>query len=133
MNKDFVIKNTGNYDEWLIEQLKDPEEALVYLEVALEAFRADNDVIALKCAALNVIHAQYYSLKLTNLTGIDLGIFEQSQNITSNPKSSNSPPNLSSLDLVICSWGLGKRDKAAVQYVDHIPSGGLVDIGVTYE
>ena len=29
-------RNTGDYDEWLIEQLKDPEEALVYLEAALK-------------------------------------------------------------------------------------------------
>ena len=77
MNKDFVIKNTRNYDEWLIEQLKDPEEALAYLEAALEEYIADNDVNALGCAVLNFFHAQYLTLQLTSLTGIYINNFER--------------------------------------------------------
>jgi len=41
MNKDFILKNTRSYDEWLIEHLKDPEEAQTYLGASLEEYEKD--------------------------------------------------------------------------------------------
>ena len=46
MDRDFVLANTSSYDEWLIEHLTDPQEALSYLEAALEAYEEDGDTIA---------------------------------------------------------------------------------------
>ena len=132
MNKDFVIKNTRNYDEWLIEQLKNPEEALAYLEAALEEYIADNDVNALGCAILNFFHAQYLTLQLMSLTGIYINNFERYQNFTTDTKSVDFLRNLSVVDFATNGWGLSKKGKPVVQHVDHIHSGGLVDIGVTY-
>ena len=133
MNRDFAIKNTGNYDEWLIEQLKDPEEALSYLEAALEEYREDNDFTALRYAALNFFRAQYSLLKPKNLTGIDISIIEQSRNFTPYPKLINLSQDLSYSDALIGNLGLSKNEEPTVKYLDRIPSKALVDVGITYE
>jgi probable addiction module antidote protein len=46
------------YHDLLIEKLKDPEEARVYLEVAIEAFEADGDKEHFLVALRNVTEAQ---------------------------------------------------------------------------
>ena len=58
MNKDFILQNTGSYDEWLIEQLKDPKESLAYLEAAFDAYEKDGDATALQIALQSVAEAQ---------------------------------------------------------------------------
>jgi DNA-binding phage protein len=58
MNKDFILKNTRSYDEWLIEHLKDPEEAQTYLEASLEEYEKDGDTTALLLALRSVAQAQ---------------------------------------------------------------------------
>ncbi len=58
MNRDFILKNTRSYDEWLIERLKDPEEARGYLEASLEEYEKDGDTMALLLAMRDVAQAQ---------------------------------------------------------------------------
>ena len=56
MNK--VLKNTTKYEDDLIEDLKDPEEAQAYLEAAFESFEEDGDTQALLLAMRDVAEAQ---------------------------------------------------------------------------
>jgi hypothetical protein len=51
-------KNTRNYDEWLVEHLKDPEEAQAYLEAVFEEYEKDGDTTALLLALRSVAQAQ---------------------------------------------------------------------------
>ncbi len=48
------MARTRDYQEALLEALKDPEEAKVYLEVALEEYEEDNDKEAFLLAQRNV-------------------------------------------------------------------------------
>lgn len=57
MNKNFILQNTRSYDEWLIEQLKDPKESLSYLEAAFDAYQKDGDTTALQIALRSVAEA----------------------------------------------------------------------------
>ena len=52
------MARTRDYQEALLEALKDPEEAKVYLEVALEEYEEDNDKEAFLLALRNVAEAQ---------------------------------------------------------------------------
>ena len=52
------MARTRDYQEALLEALKDPEEAKVYLEVALEEYEEDNDKDAFLLALRNVAEAQ---------------------------------------------------------------------------
>lgn len=70
MNKDFILKNTRSYEEWLIEHLKDPEEAQAYLEAALEEYEKDGDTTALLLALRGVAQAQGGVGKLAKRTGM---------------------------------------------------------------
>ena len=97
MNQGFVMENTGDYDEWLIEQLKNPEEALVYLEAALEAYEEDSDDSALMHAVLSVARAQNCLLKLAAQTDIDIDNLERSPYVMPSPKLNNLPAVFSSL------------------------------------
>ncbi|MDE0633277.1 MAG: hypothetical protein OXH73_17360 [Caldilineaceae bacterium] len=97
MNEAFVMENTGDYDEWLIEQLKDPEEALVYLEAALAAYEEDSDDTALMHAVLSVARAQNCLRKLAAQTGIDIDSLERFPHVMPSPKLDNLPAVFSSL------------------------------------
>ncbi|MBI1924521.1 putative addiction module antidote protein, partial [Candidatus Poribacteria bacterium] len=58
MNKDFILKNTRSYEDGLIEDLKDPEEAQAYLEATLNAYEEDGNTDALLLALGHVAKAQ---------------------------------------------------------------------------
>src|SRR5262245_7681872 len=58
MTKSKIQKMTINYEEWLINSLKDKEEAAAYLQVALEEYQKDNDVQCLLLALRHVAEAQ---------------------------------------------------------------------------
>lgn len=58
MTRNRVRKMTGNYDEWLINLLKNKEEAAIYLQVALEEYQKDNNTEALLLALRHVAEAQ---------------------------------------------------------------------------
>ena len=51
------MARTRDYQEALLEALKDPEEAKVYLEVALEEYVQDNDKEVFLLALRNVVEA----------------------------------------------------------------------------
>ncbi len=80
MDLDFVLKNTSSFDEFLIEQLKDPEEARAYLEVALEDYEQDADVNELLAAIKDVSEAQGGIEKIAKL---GFGIRLERQKISS--------------------------------------------------
>lgn len=58
MTKSRAQKITQNYEEWLINSLKDKKEASAYLQVALEEYQRDNDVECLLLALRHVAEAQ---------------------------------------------------------------------------
>ncbi|MCZ6681062.1 MAG: helix-turn-helix domain-containing protein [Candidatus Poribacteria bacterium] len=57
MNKD-ILKHTARYEDELLDDLKDPEEAQAYLEAALFAYDEDGDTQALLLAMRDVAEAQ---------------------------------------------------------------------------
>lgn len=58
MDREFIIKNTGNYRDEMIEDLKDPKEARAYLEAVLEEYKKDGDKRPLFRALQYVSEAQ---------------------------------------------------------------------------
>ena len=58
MDLDFVLKNTTDYEEDVIEDLKRSEYAQVYLETAFEEYEQDGDMDALLLALQHVNKAQ---------------------------------------------------------------------------
>lgn len=58
MNKENLIDNTSDYHEELIESLKSPEEAYLYLRVAIDEYNEDGDVDALLVALRNITEAK---------------------------------------------------------------------------
>ena len=58
MNKEAILKHTTSYEEELLEDLKDPEEAQAYLEAAVESYEKDGDTEALLLAMRDVAEAQ---------------------------------------------------------------------------
>ena len=97
MNRDFVLRNTSNYDDWLIERLKDPKEALSYLEAALEAYEEDSDTTALLLALRSVAYAQDRIGILTKGTGISRELLDAAPAGKLSPRLDNLPAILSSL------------------------------------
>jgi probable addiction module antidote protein len=58
MIKHKIRKMTGNYEEWLLNSLKNKKEAAAYLQVALEEYQKDNNTEALLLALRYVTEAQ---------------------------------------------------------------------------
>lgn len=57
MSKDDIKQHMGDYHAELIEALKDSDEALSYLKVALEEYEQDKDLEALKIVLKNLAEA----------------------------------------------------------------------------
>ena len=133
MNREFAIGNTANYDEWLIEQLRDPEEALSYLEAAIEEYSVDNDFIALRYATLNCFRAQYSLLRPKSPIGVDLESLEHDRDFTPDPLVIDWTSNITSSNVLPESGGLGKNLEPAVHHREQSPSKDLVGVSVTYE
>ena len=70
MNKEFILRHTRSYEEGLLQDLKDPEEAHSYLEASLEAYEEDGDTAAFLLALQYVAKAQGGIGKLAKQTGI---------------------------------------------------------------
>jgi DNA-binding phage protein len=68
MDNKTLQNDTGSYDEFLLEQLKDPQEARAYLEASLEAYEEDGDTAALLLAIRDVATAQGGIAKLIQTT-----------------------------------------------------------------
>lgn len=58
MTKRKINKMTGDYEQWLIQSLKNKNEAAVYLQVALEEYQKDDDLEAFLLALRHVAEAQ---------------------------------------------------------------------------
>lgn len=58
MTKRKIRENTGDYQEWLINSLKNKNEAAAYLQIALEAYQNDDDLEAFLMALRHVAEAQ---------------------------------------------------------------------------
>ena len=70
MNKEAILKYTTSYEEELLEDLKDPEEARAYLEAAFESYEKDGDTKTLLLAMRDVAEAQGGVGKLAKRTSI---------------------------------------------------------------
>lgn len=57
MSKSKILKNTASYHDAFIESLKNPDEASLYLRVAMEEHQKDGDIGALLIALRNVTKA----------------------------------------------------------------------------
>lgn len=58
MSKTKILKNTASYHDELIESLKNPKEADLYLCIAMEEYQEDGDTEALLVALRNVTEAR---------------------------------------------------------------------------
>ncbi|WP_119343982.1 addiction module antidote protein [Facilibium subflavum] len=67
----YVTQNTTDYHKSLIQSLHDKEEAIAYLEVALEEYENDGDNQAFMLALKNVVEAQGGIGCLSRKTGLD--------------------------------------------------------------
>jgi probable addiction module antidote protein len=65
------MKPSRPYKEYLLEHLRDPEEARTYLEIAVEEFEEDNDNEAFLLALRNVAEAQGGIGALANRTQLN--------------------------------------------------------------
>lgn len=58
MGKLKIEKITGSYEKWLINSLRDKQEAAAYLQVALDEYQKDGNIQALLLALRYVVEAQ---------------------------------------------------------------------------
>ena len=52
------MRNYRNFKDYHIEQLRDPENAKIYLSVALEDYKKDGDIKAFLLAVRDVVEAR---------------------------------------------------------------------------
>jgi DNA-binding phage protein len=65
------IKKTTDYNEHLIESLLNPEDALAYLQAAMEEYEEDEDMEAFLIALRNLVEAKGGVGKLAEATGLN--------------------------------------------------------------
>ncbi len=65
-----LVNKMRNYQDALIESLKDPEEAEAYLNASLEAYMDDNDAQALMLALEHLARAKYSITELAEKAGV---------------------------------------------------------------
>ena len=58
MTKRKIRQMTGSYEDYLLHSLRDKEECVAYLQVALEEYQKDNNAQALLLALRHVAQAQ---------------------------------------------------------------------------
>lgn len=58
MSKAKILKNTASYHDELIESLKNPKEANMYLRIAMEEYQEDGDTETLLVALRNIAEAR---------------------------------------------------------------------------
>lgn len=71
MSKTKILKNTISYHEKLIESLKNPKEANLYLSLAMEEYHEDGDSEALLVALRNIAEAKGGMSKLAQKTHLN--------------------------------------------------------------
>lgn len=100
MSKTKILKNTASYHEELIESLKKPKAADLYLKIAMEEYHEDADAEALLVALRNIAEARGGMGELAKKTHLNR------QNLY-NVLSKKGNPRLDTLDLIL--KGLGYR------------------------
>lgn len=100
MNKAKILKNTSSYHEELIELLKKPKEADLYLRIAMDEYHEDKDTEAFLLALRNIAEAKGGMSKLAKITRLNR------QNLY-NVLSKKGNPTLDTLDSVL--KGLGYK------------------------
>ena len=60
------MRKMRKYRDYLIEELSDPEEAIVYLEVSIEEYQKDGDTVAFLIALQSIAKAQAENNELTS-------------------------------------------------------------------
>ena len=63
------MRNYRNFKDYHIEQLSDPEDAKIYLSVALEDYEKDGDIEAFLLSVRDVVEARDSMAKLTERVG----------------------------------------------------------------
>jgi probable addiction module antidote protein len=86
MTKRKIQQNTGNYEEWLIDSLKNKKEAAIYLQVALEEYQDDGDLEAFLLALRHVADAQGGIGKLSKKTHLNRESLYKTLSNKGNPK-----------------------------------------------
>lgn len=86
MTKRKVRQLTGDYDEWLIQSLKNKKEAASYLQVALEEYQKDGDLEAFLLALRHVAEAQGGIGKLSKKTHLNRESLYKTLSSKGNPK-----------------------------------------------
>lgn len=71
MKQETIFKHTVDYEESLIEDLKNPEEAQAYLEAAIDASKESGDTESLLLALRDVAKAQGGISQLSKRTGMN--------------------------------------------------------------
>ena len=71
MNKSKILKNTESYHDELIESLKKPKEADMYLRLAMEEYHEDGNTEALLVALRNIAEARGGMSKLAKKTHLN--------------------------------------------------------------
>jgi probable addiction module antidote protein len=65
------MKPYTEFEDWHLEKLSDPEDAKVYLQIALEEYEQDNDTGAFLLAIRDVVQAQGGIRKLAESTSLN--------------------------------------------------------------
>lgn len=86
MNKEILSKNTVSYRDEFIDSLKDPNEAYVYLQVAIEEYQEDNDTQALLVALRNIADAQGGMTELARKTHLNRQNLYSILSVKGNPR-----------------------------------------------
>lgn len=71
MSKAKILKNTASYHDELIESLKNPKEANLYLRIAMDEFQEDGNTEALLIALRNITEAKGGMSKLARKTHLN--------------------------------------------------------------
>jgi probable addiction module antidote protein len=86
MNRKKIEKLTGSYEEWLIESLRNKEEAALFLQVAFEEFQKNNDTEALLLSLRHVAEAQGGITQLSRKTHLNRESLYKTLSKRGNPK-----------------------------------------------
>jgi len=86
MTKRKIRQVTGDYQEWLINSLKNKKEAAAYLQVALESYQNDDDLEAFLMALRHVAEAQGGIGQLSKKTHLNRESLYKTLSSKGNPK-----------------------------------------------
>jgi DNA-binding phage protein len=92
------MRKYRTWHEVLVEQLADPEEALDYLQLALEGYQKEGDTSFFLRALRTVVEAQGQVVGLSKKTGI-------APEVLSKILSSDEPPRIDTLDTILNAFG----------------------------